>query len=198
MASDKSRKGVGVRKLIPTYGLLFFIFTAPVLAATEGSIKNESSTPSHSNGESSIDSYSFSEFPVEWRHYQGHPWDALKIADFKRSYRKIIGGKRAAWLQKMDAVAGPNRVVSTFEGKFIFMKICKPHDCGRHEFTLLFSPDQKKIYGRLQEESSVQWIGNPDERLQRLLEMLRKRRNLDVGSTVGWGERSEPQQLTLK
>lgn len=163
------------------------IFRAlPVRAGKDFNPSNkESKTSSISNEEmGKVGPFKIVPFPNEFKKYDVHPWEIVKIQEFGNAYRRMLenSGTRAEWVKELAGVGGGNVMIGTNEGRFIVIDICKPHHCDKDKLLLLFNPSTGQIWGILGGKKEETWLGNPEPSIKNLLKSITK----DLWATPDW------------
>lgn len=91
------------------------------------------------------------------------PWELIKDNSFKKAYVALLRQEnlKERWLSTLNGPATKNRLLHVGGKKFVYMQSCKQHECNTHTIRLLFSPQEKRIYGKLVEGNSIMWLGSP-------------------------------------
>jgi hypothetical protein len=114
-------------------------------------------------------------FPNELRKYEVYPWEMLKLSDFIKSYRALIGSRvKEKWLRLLDGPSTKNKMVVAPQGNFIIVHSCKQHYCDTHFILILFNPVNSRSWAMLAEEEGTFWLGNPDNEMKLLLKKIGK------------------------
>jgi len=140
-----------------------------------------------------------------YKKYLGYPWELLKDKKFKNLYIKALGELgNIPWIRNISAVGGKNKIVSINGKKYVYITFCKPHFCDTEMVYLLFSPDEKKIFGVYLIESDYDFakipIGKPsEEELKVLAEAVKKDINSFVNAEVILSAKNlKPEDLGIK
>lgn len=109
-------------------------------------------------------------FPDEMKKYQVYPWEILKLPDFNKSYKTIIGSRvKDKWLRLLDGPSSKNAMVATEKGNFLAVNSCKQNYCDTNFILILFDPIMNKCWALLVEDGATTWLGSPDDWMKTLL-----------------------------
>lgn len=102
------------------------------------------------------------------------PWDLIKDKNFKDVYVALIRNEHleGRWLSTLSGPAPKSRLLSIDGRKFVYARSCKQHECNSHVIHLLFTAQEKHIYGLLIENNSAIWLGRPSGCTKEALEMF--------------------------
>ncbi len=115
-----------------------------------------------------------------------YPWELLKDREFKSIYIKSLGElSNIPWIRNISGVGGKNKIVKINGKRYVYISFCKPHMCDTEMVYLIYSPDDKRLFGVYLIESDNDFvkvpIGNPSEEdLNILAEAVRK----DINSFI--------------
>jgi hypothetical protein len=103
-----------------------------------------------------------------------YPWDLLRNdTAFKKEYLKLLGPKASErWLVKLQGPSTPAEKMTINGVDYLYLHSCKPHWCDTDNLILLYSKTNKTLYGKLFEEGTVTWLGEPDQSLSSRIEDL--------------------------
>lgn len=115
-------------------------------------------------------------FPNELKKYEVYPWEILKLPDFSKSYRAILGLRvKERWIRLLDGPSQTNKLIAAQSGKFVVIKSCKQHSCGTDNIVILFNPSNKMCWALLkedEEDEQISWLGKPSNEIVILLEKV--------------------------
>lgn len=90
------------------------------------------------------------------------PWDYLNEPGFKSVYAKALGPKsNLPWLAKRDGPAPLPSFIEVGGERYVLNPFCKQGDCGENSAVVLYSPEQKTVYGTIYEKGKTTLIGDP-------------------------------------
>ena len=104
---------------------------------------------------------------------------ALYGVDVKMRFAKAFGAYRALlppdfakipWVGQLKGVSAPVKTVATADGPALLIWVCKPHDCGNNQVSVLTTLDGKRASALLQSqdltagEKRIFGTPTPDER----------------------------------
>lgn len=103
-------------------------------------------------------------FPPDLKQYEKHPWDLLRVREFKESYNSATKEEQVQhqWLKDL---AGPSEraiLIETGFERYVGMHSCKIHDCGENYVVILFNPRTHRCHGFLWSGEKMAWLGDPD------------------------------------
>ena len=103
------------------------------------------------------------------------PHVSALLADpkFRRAYLRSIGPKASErWLARLEGPA-PETRAQTVEGtRYIFVAVCKAHDCYDHSAVFLYSAAQERVLGLIQQNGVKTLVGAPPPSVGAQLERL--------------------------
>jgi hypothetical protein len=127
------------------------------------------------------DDIKYVSFPNEFKKYEVYPWEMLKLSEFSKSYRTILGSRiKEKWIRMLDGPSSPSKMIATSQGNFVVIQSCKQHYCNSHFIIILFNPVTVQSWMLLLEEEKIYWFGNPDDKTKVLLKKVLKVARPDV------------------
>lgn len=91
-----------------------------------------------------------------------YAWELIKDPAFKSAYHNILGPKtKEAWLAKLP---GPSGIATqkTIQGEeYLLAQSCRPHACNIDNIVFAYSPMSRRVFAKLVEKGSMQWLGDP-------------------------------------
>ncbi|MCB2254438.1 inhibitor of vertebrate lysozyme family protein [Pseudomonas chlororaphis] len=109
--------------------------------------------------------------------------ELVSKAPYKQAYAQMLAFP--SWVSKAEGTATPVEKVSAGGKSFTVGHMCKPHDCADHQLIVVFSADGQQSWGLLASRSAdakafdKQWLGNPDNVVQALLNQSFSEHNPD-------------------
>lgn len=92
---------------------------------------------------------------------------------FKRAYLSALGAKAGErWLARLEGPAPPTRREMLDGTPYIVVAICKPHDCSDHNAVFLYSVEQRRVIGLLQQAGTKTLVGGATPLQGRQLDKL--------------------------
>ena len=90
------------------------------------------------------------------------PWQLLEQPEFKSAYTKALGPKsKERWLAKRDGPAPQPAFEQVAGVRYVMNSFCKNHGCGDHSAVILYSPENKQVYGTVYEKGRTTLLGDP-------------------------------------
>jgi len=152
--------------------ILFLILVVAMQLATERIDKSLGSSGEEGKNSSQT---KYVPFPNEMKKYQGYPWEILKLPDFNKSYKTIIGSRvKEEWLRLLDGPSSKNKMIATEKGNLIVVNSCKQNYCDTNYILILFDPLMNKCWSLLIEGRVSAWLGDPDDSMKSLLRDVEK------------------------
>ena len=105
-------------------------------------------------------------------------FDLLRRPDYKRSYTAMLKSSSsvpkwvAVYSRTLNGPSQPAREINADGQTYLLADVCKVHDCLDHKLHVIFAPGGQRAWGRLYENGSTSWIGNPSLSLRRAAERI--------------------------
>jgi hypothetical protein len=100
-----------------------------------------------------------------------YAWEIIKQPAFKSAYLNVLGAKvKEAWLSQLT---GPSTqaIQKTINGEeYLLVNSCRQHACNIDNIVLAYSSSSNRVFGKLVENKSVQWLGDPPPDIRAELE----------------------------
>lgn len=155
--------------------IIFFIILLTITALVTHEVDQSLATPEEQNKNSYQKDVKYVPLPNDLKKYEGYPWEILKLPDFSKAYRSILGPRiKEKWLKLMDGPSYPNEMIVTPQGNFVVIHSCKQHYCETHFILILFDSFTKQCWGLLVENGMTVWLGSPDNEMKALLKKVER------------------------
>jgi hypothetical protein len=103
--------------------------------------------------------------------YSQYAWELIKQPAFKSAYLNVLGSKaKEAWLAHLS---GPSSqaIQQTIRGEeYLLAHSCRQHACNIDNIVFAYSSTSNRVFAKLVENGSVQWLGDPPPEIQAELE----------------------------
>lgn len=147
--------------------LLFCVFIAYGISQCSGCTRDQ-----NKNASAKIN---FVPFPDNLKKYEVPPWEILKLSDFNRSYKEILGSKiKEHWLESLGGPSTKNKLIMTPQGNCVVVHSCMQHNCDTHMILILFNPENGYCWAMLVEEEKIHWFGQPNDDIKGLMRKIGK------------------------
>ena len=119
-------------------------------------------------------------FPAEAARYQARlfelvdPDEARFDAAFSKQLATLVAPQMKRQKNFLDRMlSGPatnGRYLVSGKRGYVYYAVCQAHQCDTTTMELLYEPATRRMVGKLLDHCAAQWLGQPDEEEQRLLQ----------------------------
>lgn len=101
-----------------------------------------------------------------------YAWDLIKDPAFKSTYHKVLGPKtKEAWLENLSGPSGVATQMKIHGDEYLLAHSCRPHACNIDNIAFAYSSTSNRVFAKLVESGSVQWLGDPPSEIRAELEV---------------------------
>lgn len=101
-----------------------------------------------------------------------YAWELIKQPAFRSAYQNILGEKaNEKWLSKLPGPSTQGLTVTINGVEYLLVNSCRQHACNVDNIVIAYSAVTNRVFGKLVQNQSVKWLGNPPPEIQAELEV---------------------------
>jgi hypothetical protein len=104
-----------------------------------------------------------------------YSWEWMTDKNFLSSYQHAINDREVeSWIKQLSGPSSKSKVIMLDGKEGYYISVCKPHDCAFQNISLIYFPNENKVYGLII-STLVYFIGEPSDLFkERLIDMHKK------------------------